>query len=167
MSQRQFFYGKSHEFLEETANFPHTFVKTMEFTELKSEKISQKFRQNSPLTFRPDWKMFFHETKKMMEVDQRKIMSYANYINWKSIPLIETPLLSVVIPAYNESERIIPTIGAISSYLCDTNINWELIVVDDGSTDDTAEQIAALKLKNLRLFIAEKMKAKAALCVSA
>lgn len=83
-------------------------------------------------------------------------MPYNNYRRWKSTPLPEKPFLSVIIPAYNESERIIPTIGAIASHLSDIIPSWELLVVDDGSTDDTAEQVEHLPLANLRLLRAEK-----------
>lgn len=79
-------------------------------------------------------------------------MSYSNYMQWKSIPLSEEPVLSIIIPAYNEAERIIPTIGAIASHLCSGTLSWELIVVDDGSTDETAVLVAALELANLRLL---------------
>ncbi|MFD7117866.1 dolichyl-phosphate beta-glucosyltransferase [Streptomyces sp. NPDC059922] len=49
--------------------------------------------------------------------------------------------LSVVIPAYNEEGRLRPTLDAIRAYLLadqDRWGTWELIVVDDGSTDGTA-----------------------------
>lgn len=51
----------------------------------------------------------------------------------------EMPDLSIVIPAYNEAERIGPTLEAISSNLKRTNANYEIIVVNDGSTDATEE----------------------------
>lgn len=47
--------------------------------------------------------------------------------------------LSVVIPAYNESDRIVPTLQSAISYFTSQNIHFEIIVVDDGSSDDTAE----------------------------
>ncbi|WP_369213919.1 dolichyl-phosphate beta-glucosyltransferase [Streptomyces flavofungini] len=48
--------------------------------------------------------------------------------------------LSVVIPAYNEEQRLGPTLDAIRDHLEATcRGEWELIVVDDGSTDRTAE----------------------------
>lgn len=50
----------------------------------------------------------------------------------KSLPL------SVVIPAYNEAERILPYLGAISKYLEHRSLAGEVLVVDDGSTDQTA-----------------------------
>ncbi len=47
--------------------------------------------------------------------------------------------LSIVIPAYNESERIIPTLQSALQYFISQNINFEIIVVDDGSSDNTAD----------------------------
>ncbi|KIF79706.1 glycosyl transferase, partial [Streptomyces sp. 150FB] len=49
--------------------------------------------------------------------------------------------MTVVVPAYNEERRLRPTLDAIRAYLCadpDRWGDWELIVVDDGSTDGTA-----------------------------
>ncbi|MEW2388796.1 dolichyl-phosphate beta-glucosyltransferase [Streptomyces venezuelae] len=48
--------------------------------------------------------------------------------------------LSVVVPAYNEEQRLGPTLDALRDHLETTCRGaWELIVVDDGSTDRTAE----------------------------
>jgi dolichyl-phosphate beta-glucosyltransferase len=52
------------------------------------------------------------------------------------------PELSVVIPAYNEAERLPETIEKIKRYLAEKASPFELIVVDDGSTDATAERAA-------------------------
>ena len=49
------------------------------------------------------------------------------------------PLLSIVIPAYNEGRRLGPALAQIREYLERTGTTAEIIVVDDGSTDDTAE----------------------------
>jgi dolichyl-phosphate beta-glucosyltransferase len=54
-----------------------------------------------------------------------------------------TPRLSIVIPAFNEARRIEPTLTSIASYLTDHHIHREVIVVDDGSTDDTATIVGA------------------------
>jgi glycosyltransferase involved in cell wall biosynthesis len=45
--------------------------------------------------------------------------------------------LSVVIPAYNESSRLLDTVHRCRNWLQASVPTWELIVVDDGSEDDT------------------------------
>jgi dolichyl-phosphate beta-glucosyltransferase len=47
--------------------------------------------------------------------------------------------LSIIIPAYNEEARIIPTLQAIAAFLHASRIPAEVLVVDDGSTDGTAQ----------------------------
>ena len=49
------------------------------------------------------------------------------------------PLLSVVIPAFNEAERISESLEKVASYLGAQDYAWEVLVVDDGSSDGTAE----------------------------
>lgn len=48
------------------------------------------------------------------------------------------PSLSIVVPAYNEAARLGATLRTILDYLQQTKVDAELIVVDDGSDDDTA-----------------------------
>jgi dolichyl-phosphate beta-glucosyltransferase len=48
------------------------------------------------------------------------------------------PAVSVVIPAYNEAERIEPYLEAIQRYFTARGETYEVLVVDDGSRDDTA-----------------------------
>ena len=45
--------------------------------------------------------------------------------------------LSIVVPAYNEEQRLPRTIEAIERYLAEKGIPYELILVDDGSVDGT------------------------------
>jgi glycosyltransferase involved in cell wall biosynthesis len=47
------------------------------------------------------------------------------------------PMLSVIIPAYNEARRIGPTLDAVIAWLQGQPLPHELIVVDDGSEDET------------------------------
>lgn len=49
------------------------------------------------------------------------------------------PSLSLVIPAYNEAARIEATARTAAAWLCEQPFASELIVVDDGSEDDTAD----------------------------
>ncbi len=46
---------------------------------------------------------------------------------------------TIVIPAYNEQGSIGPTLDHIQQVMEDSGITYQLLVVDDGSTDDTAE----------------------------
>ncbi len=59
------------------------------------------------------------------------------------------PLVSVIVPAFN-AERFLPE--CIQSIIAQTYSNWELIIVDDGSTDRTPEIIAryAAQYGNIR-----------------
>lgn len=52
-------------------------------------------------------------------------------------------LLSVVVPAYNESRRIAATVRQIAAYLAERGLAGEIIVVDDGSRDGTAKEAEA------------------------
>jgi dolichyl-phosphate beta-glucosyltransferase len=53
--------------------------------------------------------------------------------------------LSVIVPAYNEQQRIKKTLEAINDYFSDKPITRQIIVVDDGSDDNTSGVIEALK----------------------
>lgn len=56
--------------------------------------------------------------------------------------------LSIVIPAYNEQDRIIPTLNQTIAYLQRQSFESEVIVVSDGSRDKTAEVAATFKTKS-------------------
>ena len=49
-----------------------------------------------------------------------------------------SPELSVIVPAHNEAGRILPYLQQITAYFERKGRSYELLVVDDGSTDDTA-----------------------------
>ena len=79
-------------------------------------------------------------------------MTYADYATWKTTPIGGEPYLSVVIPAYNEEVRIVPTIGAIASHVSGLGFPWELIVADDGSNDRTVPLLEELGFANMRVL---------------
>ncbi len=54
-------------------------------------------------------------------------------------------LLSVISPAYNEEDNIIPLVEAFDNLRKKLRYGMELIIVDDGSKDKTAERARALK----------------------
>ena len=53
------------------------------------------------------------------------------------------PLLSLIVPAYNEGQRLAPSLAAMSAFFRARGFPYEILVVDDGSTDETAAIIAA------------------------
>jgi glycosyltransferase involved in cell wall biosynthesis len=52
------------------------------------------------------------------------------------------PYLSVIIPAYNEEKRLGQTLTAVYTYLAAQPFTWELLIVLDGVTDNTAGVVA-------------------------
>jgi dolichyl-phosphate beta-glucosyltransferase len=87
-------------------------------------------------------------------------MPYEDYQRWKTTPIDGQPALSIVIPAYNEEVRIVPTIGAIASHVSSLGFPWELIVSDDGSKDNTVQIVEELSFANLRVLCAPKNEGK-------
>lgn len=51
------------------------------------------------------------------------------------------PQLSVIIPAYNEEKRLPSTLESVHKYLTDSERSFEIVIVDDGSTDKTKEVV--------------------------
>ena len=66
----------------------------------------------------------------------------------------QEPYLSVVIPAYNEEARLPDTLDKVMGYLAGQPYAYEVIVVDDGSADSTADLVdtAAEKYPALRVI---------------
>ena len=64
------------------------------------------------------------------------------------------PKLSVIIPAFNEARRIVPTLEDVAAHLEARDYGWEVLVVDDGSADDTAAIVEgwAREAPNVRLI---------------
>jgi glycosyltransferase involved in cell wall biosynthesis len=65
----------------------------------------------------------------------------------------EPVFLSIVIPAFNEESRLPATLREIAGYLVATEWNWEVRVVDDGSSDRTAEVTTAFSRGEPRVFV--------------
>src|SRR3954454_2238871 len=56
--------------------------------------------------------------------------------------MAEDPYLSLVIPAYNEQENVPTLLERVSAALAQAGRPFEVIIVDDGSTDDTPRLLA-------------------------
>ncbi|GBE16347.1 undecaprenyl-phosphate mannosyltransferase [bacterium BMS3Abin15] len=64
------------------------------------------------------------------------------------------PYLSVIVPAYKEGERIGRNLLEIEKYLSQKNFDYEVLVVVDGSPDNTAEiaRNYSAQIRNLRVI---------------
>jgi glycosyltransferase involved in cell wall biosynthesis len=89
-------------------------------------------------------------------IDVREVGGDANHFEFRAVPFKEIPLrlrrsnqqkISVIIAAYNEQETIFQVLRTVEGHpLVD-----EIIVVDDGSKDGTAERAAQTSAKIIRL----------------
>lgn len=70
--------------------------------------------------------------------------------------------LSIIIPAYNEEKSISKTLKEINSYLTKQEYKYEILVVNDGSKDKTAQIVkdSIPKIKGLELIDNKKNKGK-------
>lgn len=54
-----------------------------------------------------------------------------------------TPYLSLIVPAYNEESRITASLISMYTYLQQQPFSWEMLIVIDGATDNTLDQVTA------------------------
>jgi dolichyl-phosphate beta-glucosyltransferase len=70
--------------------------------------------------------------------------------------------LSIVIPAYNESLRLGPTLRRVVDYLRQKGVSYEILVVDDGSADNTSEVARQFEPEGIRVLRQEVNRGKGA-----
>lgn len=63
---------------------------------------------------------------------------------------------SVFAPIYNEQGNILPLYQQIKEVMEKLDGNWELILINDGSTDDSLQEILSIKDKRVRPIALEK-----------
>lgn len=61
----------------------------------------------------------------------------------------DSTLISIVIPVYNEQHRIRSFLASVTGYLQKKDFSYEIVVVDDGSTDETVATIKQILEKEL------------------
>ncbi len=62
----------------------------------------------------------------------------------------------MIVPAFNRSETIVAT---LDSLIAQTFTDWEAIVIDDGSTDSTAEVVEGYGSRDQRIRLLEQANA--------
>jgi len=60
---------------------------------------------------------------------------------------------SIVIPAYNESDKISSTLTQVVNFMRNFSHDFEIIVVDDGSKDSTVQTVADYKRENQEIVL--------------
>ncbi|WP_462410139.1 poly-beta-1,6-N-acetyl-D-glucosamine synthase [Neobacillus sp. Marseille-QA0830] len=66
------------------------------------------------------------------------------------LPLLETPMVSILVPCFNEQDTIVDTINRLS----DLNYpNYEIIAINDGSVDRTSNILSKLCMENALLRV--------------
>ena len=67
---------------------------------------------------------------------------------------LNKPFLSVIIPAFNEAGRLPSTLKQVDSFLSSQPITYEILVVENGSTDGTLQIVREMQnqIRNLRVM---------------
>jgi dolichyl-phosphate beta-glucosyltransferase len=108
---------------------------------MRGEYVFEKHTEESPM----------HEEVRKISLKESKDNKQHIGISNENERIVKTKtipqLLSVVIPAYNEEKRIGRTIRKILAYLKRRKIRHEIIVVDDGSTDETLRVLKGCDVK--------------------
>jgi cellulose synthase/poly-beta-1,6-N-acetylglucosamine synthase-like glycosyltransferase len=114
-----------------------------------------------PSTVRREGLSWSHRTQLLaacVTKEPRTIASWGRPISafstfWIEGDLLPTPLISVVIPARDEEGRIGSAVAAVHSSLINGGFNPEIVVVDDGSRDETGQEaIQASTGRTVRLL---------------
>lgn len=80
-----------------------------------------------------------------------KHWTFREWVRPEAVPPGSGMWLSIVIPAYKEEKRITETLSAISSYCAGLSRESEIIVVDDGSPDGTADTVRQAAIHDPRI----------------
>jgi len=70
------------------------------------------------------------------------------------------PKVSVIMPAYNVAGKIVDTIRLTTKHLKQNGYRYEMVIVDDGSTDDTFTEATRLRDPHIRVVGYERNRGK-------
>jgi glycosyltransferase involved in cell wall biosynthesis len=66
---------------------------------------------------------------------------------------VDSPVISIVAPAYNEAKNLLAFIAAMTPVLDTLGDPWEIVFVDDGSRDDTLGMLLAARSSDSRIKV--------------
>ena len=73
--------------------------------------------------------------------------------SWAEVDILTNPFLSIIIPAHNEAQRLPPSLKKIDTFLRQQSYTSEVLVVENGSSDDTLSVARSFldEMPNLRV----------------
>jgi dolichol-phosphate mannosyltransferase len=69
------------------------------------------------------------------------------------MPAMAAPEITIVIPAYNEAEAIVSVVNEAREVFDQAFTSFEIVVIDDGSADDTAGALGPLAAEDARIRV--------------
>src|SRR5207237_1082561 len=85
------------------------------------------------------------------QTDQRRAVQTSNEQHVARLERRDGIALTIVVPAHDEAPNLERLLSELHAALDPTSLAWELIVVDDGSTDETPRVLAGLAVDDPRL----------------
>jgi len=92
----------------------------------------------------------------MMPAHSRDSVGAGELLSFPDAILTDVPApspvdLAIVVPAYNEERGVGPTVARLREALADVPFSYEIIIVDDGSSDGTAQRASECGVRVIRL----------------
>ena len=73
---------------------------------------------------------------------------------------------SIILPTLNERGHIKELILAIEKNFSKKKIKYEIIIIDDNSSDGTIKEVQSIKKKNIKIFVRHNQKKNLADCIN-
>lgn len=128
--------------------FIYKIYSRVRYGRMEEKKCVEGAQQERQLEFNYDYTLSSYEYS-FLKYKKLRNNGYKLNLNKISVPYIKE-LVSIVLPVYNGDDYVDL---AIDSVLSQTYKNFELIIVDDGSTDKTPQIVDAYALKDSRIKV--------------